>query len=322
MNMRVVWASGFGGPEVLVAGRAEAPVAGPGQVVVAVEAVSITFVETQIRRGESPGPPLPEVPYVPGNAIAGRVMATGEGVAPAWRGKRVVTETVDDSGGYAEQAPAAVEDLLSVPDGLGLPEAAALLHDGSTALGLFDNASIQAGEWVLVEAAAGGLGSLLVQLARAAGARVIGAARGKRKLDVVSGLGAEVVVDYSEPDWTERLRDTPPTLVFDGVGGAIGRAAFDCLAPGGRFSIHGAASGAITAPGDGEAQRRGVTVLGLDQLFTLRTGMRDRVQRALAEAAAGRLTPTIGQTYPLEQAAEAHAAIESRAVIGKTLLLP
>ena len=321
--MRVVRGTGFGGPEVLEIAEVADPQAGPGQVVVEVAAASITFVETQIRRGRTPGPPLPAVPYVLGGAVAGRVLAMGDGVDLAWVGKRVVTETSDD-GGYAERALAEVESLIPVPATVDLSSAAALLHDGSTALGLFERAQVQAGEWVLVEAAGGGVGSLLVQLAVAAGARVLGAARGAGKLGHVRSLGAEAVIDYSEPDWASQAREITdgPAVVFDGVGGSIGAEAFAITAPGGRFSIHGAASGTVTAADPAEAERRGVTVIGLDQLMALRTGIRERAQRVLAEGAAGRLLPTIGQTFPLERAADAHAAIENRTVTGKTLLLP
>jgi NADPH2:quinone reductase len=148
-------------------------------------------------------------PYVPGNGVSGRVISTGTGVDPSWAGRTVVAHTGESggSGGYAEQVAVSVEDVIPVPDGLGLPEAAALLHDGVTALGLLERVGVKPGEWVLVTAAAGGMGVLLVQLARAAGGRVIGAARGARKLRVVREVGAEAVVDYSEAGWADRVRE-------------------------------------------------------------------------------------------------------------------
>jgi NADPH2:quinone reductase len=321
--MRAVWVTGFGGPEVLVAGEADEPVAGAGQVVVGVEVAEINFVETQIRKGITPGPPLPAVPYIPGRGVAGRVVSAGAGVEPGWVGRRVVTSTV--SGGEAELALAEAADLIVVPEGLGLPEAAALLHDGSTALRLAEGAGIRAGEWVLVEAAGGGLGSLLVQFALAAGARVVGAAGSAAKLDLARELGAEVVVDYTQDGWTKLVREATggagPDVVFDGVGGRIGREAFEVTARGGRFSVHGASSGSATVVSPEDAGRKGVTVFGLRQLMDFRQGARERVERVLAEAAAGRLRPVIGRTFPLERAADAHTAIEARAVTGKTLLL-
>lgn len=323
--MRVVRATRFGGPEVLVAGEAPDPTAGPGQVVVDVSVAAIDFVQTQLRRGYSPGPPLPEPPYVPGASVAGRVRSVGPGVDPDWIGTRVVTHTASRGGGNAERAVAAVDALIPVPAEVGLPEAAALLDDGSTALGLVEVARVAAGEWVLVEAAAGGLGSLLVQLAQAVGARVVGAARGQRKLDLATKLGAEAVVDYSEPGWPGSVREATggrgPDVVFDGVGGRIGLEAFGTTARGGRFSVHGAASGAPTTIDADEARRRGVTVIGIEQLQGFGEGQKARVERVLAETAAGRVTSVIGRTFPLDQAAAAHAAMEARDVLGKTLLV-
>ncbi|MER6809644.1 zinc-binding dehydrogenase [Spirillospora sp. NPDC000708] len=321
--MKVVRVTRFGDPGVLVSGEAPEPAAGPGQVVVAVAVAEINFVETQLRRGITPGPPLPEPPYVPGGGVAGRVAAIGDGVAPEWLGRRVATGTADRLGGNAERAVADVGDLVPVPDGLGLPEAAALLNDGGTALGLFEGAEVRAGDRVLVEAAAGGLGSLLVQLALSAGARVVGAARGEAKLALVRELGAEAV-DYSAPGWAKQAVDATGAgfdVVFDGVGGEIGRAAFGATARGGRFSVHGASSGAATVVPPDEAAERGVTVLGIEQLMGFGIGAKERALRAMEEAAAGRIRPVIGQRPPLERAADAHAAMESRSVVGKTLLI-
>ncbi|MGW1675880.1 zinc-binding dehydrogenase [Saccharopolyspora sp. NPDC002376] len=322
--MRVVRVSDFGGPEVLVPAQAPEPVAGPGQVVIDVVVAAIDFVQTQLRRGFTPGPPLPELPYVPGATVAGTVRSVGADVEQSWVGRRVVTHTADGLGGNAERAVAEAAALIPVPDGLGLPVAAALQDDGATALGLMDRAGIKPGEWVLVEAAGGGLGSLLVQLARAAGAHVIGAARGERKGELVRSLGAELVVDYSVPGWTDQVLAATGgrgvDLVFDGVGGALGQEAFETVARGGRFSIHGASSGSVSQIDAAQAQQRDVEVIGADQLFALHSGTRERVERALSLAAREELAPTIGQTFPLERAADAHAAMETRSVTGKTLL--
>ncbi|MFI0453268.1 zinc-binding dehydrogenase [Actinomadura sp. 6N118] len=321
--MRVVQAVRFGGPEVLVPGDVPDPVAGPGQVVVEVSVAGITFVETQIRRGVDKWHAKPELPHVPGGLVAGRVGSLGEGVGPSWLGRRVLAGT-GETGGFAERAVAEVGELIPVPEGLDLPEAAALHTDGSTALGLIEGARVRSGEWVLVEAAAGGVGSMLVQLARVSGAKVVGAARGARKLELVHELGAEAVIDYSVPDWAEQvLKATDgagPDVVFDGVGGQIGRAAFEVTARNGRFSVHGASSGQPTVIESAEAHLRGVEVIGLEQLYGFGPKMSQWAEQMMAEAAAGRIRPVIGQTYPLERAADAHAAIETRTALGKTLL--
>ena len=320
--MRVIQVTRFGGPEVLVMSEVSDPIAGPNQVVIDVSVADTLFVETQIRRGWGGEYFTVKPPYVPGGGVAGEVISVGEGVDPDWVGQHVVTRT--DGGGYAEQAAVSAEGLIPVPDGLGLPEAAALLHDGPTALGLFESAKIRPRERVLVTAAGGGLGILLVQLAHVAGAEVVGAARGERKLDLARKLGADAVVDYSEPGWAEQVREatgsTGPDVVFDGVGGQIGRAAFEIMARG-RFSAHGAPSGGFVEIDPQEAQRRGVTVVGIEQVQFALAEAKRLAERALSEVAAGRIRPVIGQTFPLEQAADAHAAIEDRGVIGKTLLL-
>jgi NADPH2:quinone reductase len=319
--MRVAEVTVFGGPEVLVTRDLPDPVAGPGQVVIKVSVVDTLFLDTQLRRGWGGEYFAMKPPYVPGGGVAGEVSSVGKGVDPDWTGRRVVT-SIGERGGYAEQAAAPADGLIPVPDGLGLQEAAALVHDGPTALCLTETARIQPDEWVLVAPAGGGLGSLLLPMAHTAGARVIAAARGEHKLDLARKLGAEVVVDYSEAGWPERVREatgrTGPAVVFDGVGGQIGRAAFELTARGGRFHAYGAPSGGLTATDQHEAERREVTVVGL---FDLRFDRKRLTGQALSEASAGRIRPVIGQTFPLERAAEAHAAIEGRGVIGKTLLL-
>lgn len=333
--MRVVHVTRFGEPEVLVASEAPDLVAGPGQAIVGVSVADVMFLDTQLRGGWGKEYFSMKPPYVPGNGVAGRVASVGERVDRDWIGRHVITRTgargdnglsVAPTGGYAGQAVVTVEELIRVPDGLGSREAAALVHDGPTALQLAEAARIEPGNRVLVAAAAGGAGTLLVQLAHAAGSRVIGAARGKRKLDLVRDLGAEAVVDYSEAGWTERVRETTGgrglDVVLDGAGGRIGRSAIEVTARGGRFVTYGASSGEFSGIDPQEAERRGVTVVGLFDLPSLDVAEEKRLtERALTEAAEGRIRPVIGQTFPLGRAAEAHAAIENRRVIGKTLLL-
>jgi len=294
--------SELGAPEVLVPAELPDPLPGPGQVLIEVEVANIVFVETQVRAGHAPNPAMvPALPAIPGNGVGGTV-----------DGRRVISGT-GGTGGYAERVAVDAEGVIDVPDGLELADAVALLADGRTATRLIGAARIQPGETVLVEAAAGGVGSLLVQLAAAAGARVVAAAGGARKVAVARGLGADVAADYTEPGWSDGLE--PVDVVFDGVGGEIARAAFDLLRPGGRFCPYGMASGAFAQV----PERQGVTVVRGERPSPAE--MLAATRSALAEAAAGRLRPVIGQTFPLERAAEAHAAIEARETIGKTLLL-
>jgi NADPH2:quinone reductase len=325
--MRIVLVRSFGGPEVLAAATAPDPVAGPGQAVVRVAVADVLFFDAIIRYGLAIDFVPLRPPYVPGNGVAGQVTAAGDGVDPDWIGRRVVAHTggTGGGGGYAEQALVPAAELVPVPAGLGLPAAAALLHDGATALGLAESTGIRPGEWVLVVGAGGGLGLLLVQLARAAGAHVIAAARGSRKLDQALELGAEVTADYSEPGWPQNVLAATagigPDVVFDGAGTQLGQAAFTITADGGRFSAHGSPSGGFALIDPGEARRRGISVRGIEQVQFTPDRLHALTTRALAEAAAGRIQPVIGQTFPLDHAADAHTAIETRSVTGKTLLL-
>ncbi len=317
--MQAVWLTAFGAPDVLVARDSPDPTPAEGQVVVDVTAASITFIETLVRAGRSPFPTgAPEPPYVPGNGVGGVVSAIGPNVEPAWLGRRVVTGT-GGSGGYAEKVAVPVGGLVGVPDEVDLVDATALLADGRTASGLIRLAALKPGEWVLVEAAAGGVGTLLVQLALAAGASVVGAAGGERKCDVVRGLGATIVVDYAQPGWDSDVRVATEgvDVVFDGVGGAIGTAALGLVRPGGRFVQFGMAGGRPTEVGGAD-----VTLIGFRELGALGAQSVELTTAALAMAAAGTLRPIVGQTFPLARAADAHAAIEARATVGKTLLLP
>jgi NADPH:quinone reductase len=304
----------FGPPEVLVPTDLPDPVAGPGQALIEVEIANITFVETQLRAGTAPPAMAPQLPVILGNGVGGVIAA---GPDPAQRGARVIS-TTGGSGGYAERVAVDAAGVIAVPDDVGLAKAVALLADGRTAMSLMRAAEVRAGETVLVEAAAGGVGSLLVQLAVGAGARVVAAAGGERKLELARELGADETVDYTEPAWTERVRDGVD-VVFDGVGGEIGPAAFELVRPGGRFCAFGLAGGTFTQIPDSEAARRNVAVVRATRPTP--DEMRALTKAALAEAQAGRLRPVIGQTFPLENAAAAHRAIEARETVGKTLLL-
>jgi NADPH:quinone reductase len=315
--MRAVWLREFGEPEVLALGEAPEPVAGSGQVMVDVEFVNITFVETQFR-ATGLGPFAATLPMIPGNGVGGVVASVGPGVEPDLVGTRVVTST-GGSGGYAERVAVDADAVFRVPDKVAMDTAVALLADGRTATMMTRAAAITPGERVLVEAAAGGVGSLLVQLAKAAGAQVIAAVGGTRKAGVATELGAEVAVDYTDEGWAKRVRDTVGgvDVVFDGVGGAIARTAFDLLDRGGRMVSFGLASGSWADVSEELATERGVTLV---RPSATPAELRAYTESALAEAAEGRLRPVIGQRFPLDKAAAAHAAIQSRATVGKTLL--
>lgn len=315
--MRVIEVAEHGGPDVLRV--AEAPDLTPeaGQVLITVAVSGVQSLDGYLRRGLMSEYMPTTPPYVPGIEVAGVVTAVGDGVDPAWVGRRVASRV---DGGYATQAVAAADAVVPLPDDLGFQEAIAVMHDGSTALALTEAASVQAGQTVLVQPAAGGLGTILVQLATAAGAHVVGAARGEAKLALVKELGAHKVVDYSTPDWIDHVGTVD--IAFDGVSGALGRAAFTAVRPGGVYSNHGNASTATESVTDDDAAARGVTKRGMDQLWSFHSEQRRRVEDVFDLTVTGRVKPVIGRTYPLDQAADAHRAVEARELPGKILLIP
>ncbi|MGA4732227.1 zinc-binding dehydrogenase [Micromonospora taraxaci] len=322
--MRAVVLHEFGPAENLRYETVPDPVPGPGEVRVSVRAAGVHQIEAAMREGLDIGPPLPELPAIFGAEVAGVVESIGPDVDGAWVGAEVVTAH-GRPGGYAELAVADVSSLHRIPTGLGYEAAVTMVVTGTTAIGLLDIAELTSGDVVLVTSAAGGIGRLVVQFARRLGATVIGAAGGPAKTAAVRELGADLAVDYNLPDWAGTVRDTlggrSVTVVLDGVEGDKGRAAFGLLAEGGRYITIGAASRDEFRPEEAQLKERGVRFT--DALALLLEGQDAAVDeaRALAEAAAGHLVPAF-QTFPLSQAATAHAALQARATTGKIVLVP
>jgi NADPH2:quinone reductase len=326
-DMRAIEVQRFGGPEVLEFREVLDPRPGPGQLLVAAAACDVLFVDTMIRSGRGADYFPIRPPYVPGNGMGGTVTGLGEAVSDSWLGRRVIAHTggAGGGGGYADRAVVDVENSAVVPDNVELVDATAVLHDGTTALRVLETTGVRTGEWVLVLGAAGGMGLLLVQLLVTRGARVIGAVGSQRKLDVVARAGAHIVVNYSQRHWARTVLDATGgerlAVVLDGVGGEIGREAFGLISSSGRFSAHGAASGSFTTVEADEARRRSVAVTTIADLQYKDGGRARLLEAALGELEAGKMNPLIGQTFPLAHAAQAHEAFESRAALGKTLLL-
>lgn len=324
--MRVIEATRFGGPEVLEPRQREDPVARAGEVVVEVELAEILFLDTQLRAGWGQGFFDIAPPFVPGVGVAGTVRSAHDEADAAWVGRRVIASTSRSGehkgGGYAQLAVTPTECVFEVPEGMEFSDAIAALHDGMMGVSRVELAQIKDGDRVLVTAAGGSVGAWLVPLAHVAGARVIAAARGNRKLELARERGAAEVVDYSEPSWERRARDAAGgdgvvEVVFDGAGGEIGRAALGITRSGGRFFSYGAAGGEF--PSLDDATRRDISVVGIHDHVDS-DQWRRYTEQALEEIATGGLRPVIGQTIQLEEAAAAHAAIEDRSVLGKSLL--
>ncbi|HLT10481.1 MAG TPA: zinc-binding dehydrogenase [Micromonosporaceae bacterium] len=315
--MRAIRQHEFGGPDVLRLEEVPDPEPGPGQVRIAVEAIGVHLLDTSIRAGTSFGATqAPELPMTPGREVAGTVDRVGSGVDAGWLGRRVVAHLGQASGGYAELAVVAAARAYEIPPTLDAPTAVAAIGTGRTAMGILDLAAIKSSDVVAVTSAAGGLGVLLLQGARSAGARAIALAGGAAKLEVAARFGATSTIDYRATGWHERLADEPPlTVVLDGVGGEVGRLLYQRLAPGGRLVRYGWSSGEENTYDDPD--RPVVEVLGppiLDRLAELE-------QRALTAAAEGRIVPYVGSVFPLADAAAAHRALEDRETIGKVVLV-
>ena len=297
---------------------------GDDQVRIQVEASGVHLVDTSIRRGE-PGPfPSPELPTVPGREVAGMVDQVGADADPDWLGRRVVAHLGPVPGGYADQAVTDVANLIAVPDQVPLTAAAAALGTGRTALGVLELEPPGPDDIVLVPSAAGGLGWLLVQSALEVGAQVVAAAGGAERTAVLADLGATHVADYARPGWAEEVRERfgGVSLVYDGVGGDVGRAALELLQPGGRLVMFGFSAGSPTRLDSGDLVSRGLSAgwsLG-PRMLALPGGIKGLAERAVGKVAAGEWRPLV-TTYPLADAARAHADLEGRRALGKVLLV-
>ncbi|NSC22594.1 zinc-binding dehydrogenase [Streptomyces albus subsp. chlorinus] len=299
------------------------PAPGPGRLLLRVRAAGVQLADNTLFRGEPLGPHQPPpLPHLPGSEVAGEVLAVGTGVDETWVGCRVVA-SLEGGGGYAELAVADAATAHPVPDGLDDAAAVAMLTTGASALGILRVAALTPDDTVLVMSAAGGMGTLFVQAALRTGATVIGAAGGAEKTRLVSGLGVDTVVDYTADGWAERLRgDAEVSVVLDGVGGTLGRQALHTLAPGGRHILHGWAGGAPTEITTGDLiERRLTATWALGPHMVPDGGWGVLEKEALAEAAAGRLTPLVTR-FPLKDAAAAHQALGERRTHGKVVLEP
>lgn len=333
--MRAIRLHAFGPAENLRHERTDDPVPAPGQVRISVAAAGVHLIDTALREGMTGPYPAPaELPTIPGREVAGTVESLGEGTDPGWLGRHVVAHIGTAPGGYAELAVVDADKLHPIPGGLDAAEAVAMIGTGRTTLGILQFTELGPDSVAVVTAAAGGIGTLLVQHARNAGATVIGLAGGPAKVARVKENGADLAVDYTLPDWPRQVRmhldalGRRATVVYDSVGGVTARAAVDLLGSGGQhivfgWSGEGLHDGRPLTFTDEDLAARGITsqnVLG-PTMIQKAGGMRPLETLALAEAAAGRLRPTV-QRYPLAEAAAAHRALETRGTMGKVVLIP
>jgi NADPH:quinone reductase len=282
----------FGSAEKLIYEEVADPVAAEDRLRIAVEAAGVHLLDTMIRKGQSGGPfPLPELPMTPGREVAGRVDAGGPGVDEAWLGCRVVAHLGVAGGGYAELALAPVGALHEPPADV----AVAMIGTGRTTMGILEVAQPTTEDVVLVTAAAGGIGSLVVQAAHNVGAFVVGVAGGPDKVERARKLGADVGVDYRKPAWPEAVREAlegrDVTVALDGVGGEIGRGALELLGPGGRIVMFGWSSG-------------------------------EPLQVSTSDLYAGGITASAAVGPRIMQRPGGMRELETRKTVGKTVLVP
>jgi NADPH2:quinone reductase len=313
--MKAIKIDEFGGPEVLEHHEIDDPLAADGEVLVEVTRAGINFADTHATRNDY----LAEqaLPLIPGAEIAGRTPD----------GRRVAA--ILGSGAYAETLAAHEAMLVPVPDEVSDDQAAALLLQGLTAMALVrDCARIQEGETIVVEAAAGGTGSLSVQLAKQAGAKVIALASSEEKRELCLRLGADRAVDSRSDDLGAAIREANGGERVDAVLHMSGGDAFDAelgiLAPLGRMVVFGIASREQRDVSTAALLRGSKAVIGfwLVHLLMRRDRVAPMIGELLGAVAAGELEVTIGDVYPLSEAARAHEDLIGRRTSGKLLLDP
>jgi NADPH:quinone reductase-like Zn-dependent oxidoreductase len=327
-------------PEELRIRRGAVPAPGPGQVVIRTEATGVSFAEQQMRRGRYYD--QPPFPFVPGYDLVGTVLAAGEGADPGLTGTRVAA--LVKVGGWASHVLVDAADVVPVPDGIGAAEAETLVVNGVTAWQMLHRkARVRAGHTVVVHGANGGVGSVLVQLALAAGARVIGTASARHH-DALREQGV-VPVDYRAGDVAARIRALAPggvDAVFDHVGGPGITDSWRLLAPGGTLVSYGSAS---TRDDEGSKQWPVLKLLLRVWLWNalpnrrraffynvwagkalagnrFRSRLRADLTQVFAALQRGEVTARIAVQLPLARVAEALRLAESGTVAGKVVLVP
>lgn len=313
--------------EVLEYGVLPDPVAGPGQVLVAVHAAACNFPDILVCQGRYQEKPA--LPFTPGLEIAGEVVAVGDG-ARAVVGDRVLGTPPMGHGGYAELAVLDAASTFPWPDGMTAAQAAGLFITYQTGVcALTHRGRLAAGETLLVHAAAGGVGSAAVQIGRAFGARVIGTAGGPEKCEVVRSLGADEVVDYASEDLVARVKELTggrgADVVFDPVGGDVFDASRRVVAFEGRILVIGFAGGRIAEAPTNHVLVKNYEVVGVHWGFyrTMAPARIDEWQAMVNDLWARRaIDPLVGAELPLADAVEALRRLGSRGTTGKVVLVP
>lgn len=321
--MKAVRVHELGGPEVLRYEEVPVPEPGPGEAIVKVEALGVNFIDCYFRTGAYKAP----LPFTPGMEAAGTVAATGPGVSQVRAGDRVAY--APHMGAYAEYAAVPGERLVAIPEGLEMRTAAAVILQGLTAHYLATSVyPLKSGDTALVHAAAGGVGLLLIQIAKMRGSRVIGTVSTREKADLARRAGADAVILYTEQDFEAEVRRLTDgagvNVVYDGVGKSTFDGSVRCLGVRGTVALYGQSSGSVAPVDPLRLWDRSVFLTRPALLHYTRTRaeLLERAGDVLNWVVSGKLHVTISRELPLQQAAEAHRLLEGRQTAGKLLLVP
>ena len=324
--MKAIRVDRLGGPDVLEFADVPVPTPGPGEVLVRQRAAGVNYIDVYFRTGLYKRP----LPFIDGQEGAGVVEAVGTGVTEFRPGERVAYPQSPNLGGYAELNAVPVQRLVSIPDGVDERAACATMLQGMTAHYLVnDTFPLRPGQIALIHAAAGGVGSILVQLAKAKGATVIATVGTEEKAQLVRGFGADHVIVYAQQDFAEATNalvgEHKVDVAYDSVGKDTWERSLSVLRPRGMLVVYGNSSGPVPPVEPQKLSAAGSIFFTRPTLANYISAREELVQRAheLFDAIAnGKLHVRIGATYPLADAAQAHRDLESRKTTGKLLLLP
>ena len=322
--MKAIRVHEAGGPEALLFEEVSSSEPSADHVLVKTKAIGVNFIDIYFREGLYPG----TFPFTPGFEAAGEVVAVGSEVTEFGIGDRVAYSSV--MGSYAEQTSVPTDQLVKIPADLDFETAAAAMLQGMTAHYLSHSTfPLATGQTVLVHAAAGGVGLLLVQMAKMCGARVIGTVSSPEKADLAREAGADHVILYTETDFEEEIKDLTDSQGVEVVYESVGKATFDqslnCLKPRGYLVLFGQSSGPVPPIDPQILNAKGSLFLTRPSIFhytSTREALLARAGQVLGWVSEGKLKVRVGERFALSEAAQAHRALEGRQTTGKVLLIP
>ncbi len=316
----------YGGPEVMQYEEISRPEPAHGEILIQAEAIGVNYVDTMRLSGKHPLAPQP--PFTPGIEVCGRIAAVGDQVQSFHEGDRVIGRCVTH-GAYAEYVRVEQRFAASCPHEVSAEEGAALFVNGQTAYhALVTIGQLAGGDTVLITAAAGGVGTCAVQIAKIIGAHVLAAAGTDEKRALARRLGADVLIDYTQPAWAEKVLESTEergaNLIIESVGGDVARECLKAWAAGGRMVIYGKANGtpAVFSGDDVLFGNRTVCGLAVGLVIEDEALMRTAMDQLFTWMGKQRLRLQIGGTYPLRDAAAAHCDLVGRKTHGKLVLIP